>query len=60
MNLAIRGIDGNLGPENADSFRRDLHTDPPSAFGLPNPPFNDSDWKGDPSRRCARVGRVPP
>jgi type I restriction enzyme M protein len=27
MNLAIRGIDNNLGAENADSFRRDLHKD---------------------------------
>jgi len=27
MNLAIRGIDANLGPEHADSFRRDLHPD---------------------------------
>src|SRR3954469_25458901 len=27
MNLAIRDIDNNLGAENADSFRRDLHKD---------------------------------
>ena len=27
MNLAIRGIDNNLGPEHADSFHRDLHKD---------------------------------
>ncbi len=27
MNLAIRGIEGDLGPEHADSFRRDLHPD---------------------------------
>ncbi|MBU4401452.1 MAG: type I restriction-modification system subunit M, partial [Actinobacteria bacterium] len=27
MNLAIRGIDVNLGPEHADSFHRDLHKD---------------------------------
>lgn len=25
MNLAIRGIDANFGPRNADSFRADLH-----------------------------------
>jgi len=25
MNLAIRGIENNLGKENADSFHRDLH-----------------------------------
>ena len=27
MNLAIRGIEGDLGPEHADTFRRDLHKD---------------------------------
>jgi len=27
MNLAIRGIDANFGPRNADSFRADLHLD---------------------------------
>ncbi|MBZ0251966.1 MAG: type I restriction-modification system subunit M, partial [Candidatus Methylomirabilis sp.] len=36
MNLAIRGIDGNLGPENADSFRRDLHPDLKADFVLAN------------------------
>jgi type I restriction enzyme M protein len=44
MNLAIRGIDGNLGPEHADTFRRDLHKDLKSDYVLANPPFNDSDW----------------
>ena len=47
MNLAIRGIDGNLGPENADSFHRDLHPDLKADYVLANPPFNDSDWRGD-------------
>jgi type I restriction enzyme M protein len=28
MNLAIRGIAGDLGPEHADSFHRDLHPGP--------------------------------
>src|SRR5204863_7671918 len=27
MNLAIRGIDGNLGATNADTFHNDLHKD---------------------------------
>jgi type I restriction enzyme M protein len=44
MNLAIRGIEGNLGPEPADTFRRDLHKDLRADFILANPPFNDSDW----------------
>jgi len=47
MNLAIRGIDANLGPEPADSFHRDLHPDLKADFVLANPPFNDSDWKGE-------------
>ena len=47
MNLAIRGIDGNLGPEHADSFHRDLHPDLKADYVLANPPFNDSDWHGE-------------
>ncbi len=46
MNLAIRGIDADLGRENADSFRSDLHKDLRADFILANPPFNVSDWKG--------------
>ena len=46
MNLAIRGIEGNLGQEHADSFHRDLHPDLKADFVLANPPFNDSDWNG--------------
>jgi type I restriction enzyme M protein len=44
MNLAIRGIDADFGPEQADTFRRDLHKDLKAQFVLANPPFNDSDW----------------
>ena len=47
MNLAIRGIDGNLGKEHADSFHRDLHPDLKADYVLANPPFNDSDWGGE-------------
>jgi len=47
MNLAIRGIDANLGKEHADSFHRDLHPDLKADYVLANPPFNDSDWRGD-------------
>jgi len=36
MNLAIRGIDGNLGKEHADSFHRDLHPDLEASFVLAN------------------------
>jgi type I restriction enzyme M protein len=44
MNLAIRGIEANLGVENADTFHRDLHKDLKADFILANPPFNASDW----------------
>ena len=47
MNLAIRGIEANLGPQHADSFHRDLHKDLKADFILANPPFNVSDWGGE-------------
>jgi type I restriction enzyme M protein len=47
MNLAIRGIDSNLGKEHADTFHRDLHPDLKADYLLANPPFNDSDWRGE-------------
>jgi len=54
MNLAIRGIDGNLGAEHADSFHRDLHKDLKADYILANPPFNSSDWGGEHVREDAR------
>ena len=44
MNLAIRGIDFNLGKEPADTFVRNQHSDLRADFVLANPPFNISDW----------------
>jgi type I restriction enzyme M protein len=44
MNLAIRGIEADFGPEHADTFRRDLHPDLRADYVLANSPFNDSDW----------------
>lgn len=54
MNLAIRGIDANLGGKNADSFHNDLHKDLKADFILANPPFNMSDWGGERLREDAR------
>lgn len=53
MNLAIRGIDFNLGKEPADTFLRNQHSDLRADFVMANPPFNISDWwhgslEGDP------------
>ncbi len=47
MNLAIRGMDFNLGREPADTFHRDQHPDLKADYILANPPFNISDWGGD-------------
>ena len=46
MNLAIRGIEANLGLQPADSFLRNLHPDLKADYILANPPFNVSDWSG--------------
>jgi type I restriction enzyme M protein len=45
MNLAIRGIDGKV--EQGDSFHNDKLPDLKADYVLANPPFNDSDWRGD-------------
>lgn len=47
MNLALRGIDANLGPQWGDSFHQDLHPDLRADFVLANPPFNISTWGGE-------------
>lgn len=47
MNLAIRGIDANLGPKPEDTFAKDLFTDLRFDYILANPPFNMKDWGGD-------------
>jgi type I restriction enzyme M protein len=54
MNLAIRGIEGNLGPDNGDSFHRDHHPDLKADFILANPPFNMKDWGGERLREDVR------
>jgi type I restriction enzyme M protein len=54
MNLAIRGIEANLGEQPADSFVRDLHPDLKADYILANPPFNVSDWSGQILREDVR------
>ena len=61
MNLAIRGIEADLGAKWADSFHEDLHPGLKADFVLANPPFNDSDWGGERRRNDPRwVYGVPP
>jgi len=54
MNLAIRGIEGDLGKQPADSFHNDQHPDLKADYILANPPFNMSDWGGDSLREDQR------
>jgi type I restriction enzyme M protein len=56
MNLAIRGIDGQIA--HGDSFHNDRHPDLRADYVLANPPFNDSDWRGDLLKNDKRAGRT--
>jgi type I restriction enzyme M protein len=47
MNLAIRGISGNLGKKAADTFSDDQHKDLKADFIMANPPFNQKDWRNE-------------
>lgn len=47
MNLAIRGIAGNLGEKAADTFHNDQHPDLKADYIMANPPFNQKDWRAD-------------
>lgn len=47
MNLAIRGISGNLGEKAADTFADDQHKDLKADYIMANPPFNQKDWRAD-------------
>jgi len=62
MNLALRGIEGNVGREWADSFHAAAHPDLRADFVIANPPFNDSKWGGERLREDVRwkFGAPPP
>jgi type I restriction enzyme M protein len=45
MNLAIRGISGNLGDVAADTFFKDQHPDLKADYIMANPPFNQKEWR---------------
>lgn len=47
MNMAIRGIDADFGPYQADTFFNDLHANLRADFIMANPPFNLSNWGQD-------------
>ncbi|HLA80573.1 MAG TPA: N-6 DNA methylase, partial [Thermoleophilia bacterium] len=59
MNLAIRGIDAQIA--HGDTFHNDRHPDLKADYVLANPPFNDSDWRGELLKNDKRwVYGVPP
>lgn len=60
MNLAIHGIEANLGAQPADTFLRNLHPDLKADYILANPPFNISDWSGQLLRDDVRWQYGPP
>ena len=47
MNVAIRGLEANLGQSYADTFFDDQHPTLKADFIMANPPFNLSDWGAD-------------
>jgi type I restriction enzyme M protein len=47
MNVAIRGLEANLGKSYADTFFDDQHPTLKADFIMANPPFNLSDWGAD-------------
>ena len=47
MNLAIRGIDSNLGEIPDDTFLSDQHPTMKANFVMANPPFNLTPWGAD-------------
>jgi len=59
MNLAIRGIDAQIA--HGDTFHNDRHPDLKADWVMANPPFNDSDWRGELLKEDKRwVYGVPP
>lgn len=44
INMAIRGIEADFGPHQADTFFNDLHPSLKADFIMANPPFNLSNW----------------
>ncbi|HEY2806595.1 MAG TPA: class I SAM-dependent DNA methyltransferase [Gemmatimonadales bacterium] len=59
MNLAIRGIDAQVA--HGDTFHKDGHPDLKADYVLANPPFNDSDWRGEQLKEDKRwIYGVPP
>ncbi len=59
MNLAVHGLNANLGPRWQDTFARDVHPDVQMDYVLANPPFNVKVWARHESDPRWKYG-VPP
>lgn len=44
MNMAIRGLEADFGPHQANTFLNDVHPTLKANYVMANPPFNVSDW----------------
>lgn len=47
MNLAVHGLEGNIGEAYGSTFTNDQHKTLRADYILANPPFNIKDWDGD-------------
>ena len=47
MNLAVHGLDGDIGQTYGSTFTNDQHKTLRADYILANPPFNIKDWDGD-------------
>ena len=61
MNLAVHGLDGDLGQTYGSTFTNDQHKTLRADYILANPPFNISDWDGDKLKEDRRWAHgIPP
>ncbi|WP_171894633.1 HsdM family class I SAM-dependent methyltransferase, partial [Pseudomonas aeruginosa] len=47
MNLAVHGLEGNIGQTYGSTFTNDQHKTLRADYILANPPFNISDWEAE-------------
>lgn len=61
MNLAVHGLDGDIGQTYGSTFTNDQHKTLRADYILANPPFNIKDWDGDKLKDDPRwVYGIPP
>ena len=61
MNLAVHGLEGNIGQTYGSTFTSDQHKTLRADYILANPPFNISDWEAEKLQEDARwVHGIPP